>query len=369
MAGLQGFQLQQLISGTAAQKADIKAQLLNEQAGYKMMASSPGVYGANVDAVPGDGRSSREPSFHGEQRLGSDRIQCDRGYRFRDRVRRWDRRDQRAREDPRGSAGADQLQQSRSQAAWAAFSSPSTTNPGALQQAQSMADWMRTAMTVSGGKIGQGQYNEVTAYQAKQLLPYAKSSPAALAQLGVLSQEMGGPGYNPLETQKQNYAAISKAIDGAAGSVQQYNKNVNDATIATAGVSQQALNFGATLKANTYAALSGGASSLPQVAQDRENFLKAFLGNGKVNQSALAPAANNLAKDFASAMINSKDAGAIIPQMLAGKGLSSAQISSITTQVQKDLVILHRHTESPVQKAIASHIGPAGTVNTQAVKR
>ena len=232
-----------------------------------------------------------------------------------------------------------------------------------------MADWMRTAMTVSGGKIGQGQYNEVTAYQAKQLLPYAKSSPAALAQLGVLSQEMGGPGYNPLETQKQNYAAISKAIDGAAGSVQQYNKNVNDATIATAGVSQQALNFGATLKANTYAALSGGASSLPQVATDRENFLKAFLGNGKVNQSALAPAANNLAKDFASAMINSKDAGAIIPQMLAGKGLSSAQISSITTQVQKDLVhISTAITESPVQKAIASHIGPAGTVNTQAVQ-
>ena len=51
MAGLQGSQLQQLISGTAAQKADIKAQLLNEQAGYKMMASSPGVYGANVNAV------------------------------------------------------------------------------------------------------------------------------------------------------------------------------------------------------------------------------------------------------------------------------------------------------------------------------
>ena len=64
-------------------------------------------------------------------------------------------------------------------------------------------------------------------------------------------------------------------------------------------------------------------------------------------------------------MINSKDAGAIIPQMLAGKGLSSAQISSITTQVQKDLT---KAVESPVQQALASKIGPAGTVNTSAVK-
>src|SRR5208282_1653122 len=83
-----------------------------------------------------------------------------------------------------------------SQAAWAAFSSPSTTTPGLLQQAQSTADWARTAMTVSGGKFSQADFNTVVGAQAKQLLGDAKTSPAALSQLGVLSQEMGGAGFN-----------------------------------------------------------------------------------------------------------------------------------------------------------------------------
>ena len=114
-----------------------------------------------------------------------------------------------------------------SQAAWAAFSSPSTTNPGALQQAQSMADWMRTAMTVGRGQDHPGavRYRSI-GYQAKQLLPYAKSSPAALAQLGVLSQEMGGPGYNPLETQKQRITRLYLRLSTPPRDLlSTYNKN------------------------------------------------------------------------------------------------------------------------------------------------
>ena len=368
MAGITASQLQQIASGTPAQKAAIKAQLENAQAGYTMMASSPGVYGANVNAV------QAMKGLSGTQ-LGTVNSA-------------WDQVLQNATAGTAGAAGfAGGLQNFQqlggslkalqeqaavakltpsglstsnaaiakaltgfaspaAQAAWAAYSSPSTTNPGLIQQAGSMGDWMRTAMTVSGGKVGQGDFNQVLGYQAKSLLPYAKSSPAALAQLGVLSQEMGGPAYDPLKTQAQNYKAISKSIDTAAGSAQQYNAAVNKATIATAGVSQQALNFGSTMKQNAYSALAGGSTSLPKIAQDRQSFLDAFPGGGKISPSALADA-KALAKDFASVQASPKDIGAIVPQMLQGKGLTPGTIGAITGKIQQQTITYTSKVEPP----------------------
>ena len=51
MAGLQGSQLQQLITGTTAQKTDIENQLLNAKAGYNAMNLGGGAYGAGVQAI------------------------------------------------------------------------------------------------------------------------------------------------------------------------------------------------------------------------------------------------------------------------------------------------------------------------------
>src|ERR1039457_5053558 len=296
MAGLQGSQLQQLISGSAAQKLNIKNQLLNEQAGYKVMASSPGVYGMNVNAVQAmsglQGTQLSTVNSAWDQILSNATGGTAAATGFSGGIQALADLSLPAAQKAPSAKTVKSIAQAltgftspASQSAWAAYSSPSTTSPGVLQQVGSMTDWLRTAMTVSGGGINQGQFNQASAYEMKQLLPYAKQSPAALAQLGVLSQQMGGPGADPALTQAENYKKISQSIDGAAGSAKQYNSIMNKATIATAGVSQQALQFGSTLKTNVYSALSGGATGLPKVSQDMQSFKAAFTGGGKIDTS------------------------------------------------------------------------------------
>jgi hypothetical protein len=348
MAGLQGSQLQQLISGSAAQKLNIKNQLLNEQAGYKVMASSPGVYGMNVNAVQAmsglQGTQLSTVNSAWDQILSNATGGTAAATGFSGGIQALADLSLPAAQKAPSAKTVKSIAQAltgftspASQSAWAAYSSPSTTSPGVLQQVGSMTDWLRTAMTVSGGGINQGQFNQASAYEMKQLLPYAKQSPAALAQLGVLSQQMGGPGADPALTQAENYKKISQSIDGAAGSAKQYNSIMNKATIATAGVSQQALQFGSTLKTNVYSALSGGATGLPKVSQDMQSFKAAFTGGGKIDTSGFKTAAQSIAADLSSVGASGKDVGAILSQSLQGKGLSGSQITSAIKQVQGDI--------------------------------
>jgi len=216
-----------------------------------------------------------------------------------------------------------------SQQAWSAFSNVSTTNPGLIQQAGSMLDWLRTAQT--SGVLSGAQVAGAGAYQAQQLLPYARQSPAALAQLGILSQEVGGPAYQSGKTQAQNYAAISGAIDKAADSQKKYNATVTQGTIGLSDVSAQAQKFGSTMQEDAYAALAKGSLNLPKMSQDMKDFKAAA---GDVNTSAFHAAAQSLAQDFKSVSASAGDVKAIIGSALSGKGLSASAIKGIVGQVQ-----------------------------------
>jgi hypothetical protein len=385
MAGLQASQLQQLISGTAAQKEDIQNQLLNEQAGYKVMAASPGVYGANVAAVQamkglagsqlttvnsawdqilqnaagGTGAATGFASgLSSLQTLGSSLPTAEAQAEI-------------AKLDPKAAKASISsiakalvgFSSTASQEAWSAFSNASTTSPGLIQQIGSLGDWLRTAQTASPN-IGQGQFNQAVLYEARQALPYAKDSPAALAQLGVITQQAGGPGYSAAETQKQNLAAIGGFIDRNAGSQKQFNAVMNEGSIALANVSAQALNFGATLKENTYSALAGGATGLPQVSEDMARF-KATIDGG-INTSAFKGAARSIASDLAGVSASAGDVGAILNASLSGKGLSTGEIANAIKLVQSDMSALTVPVKpkldasalaAPTQEAIRSIAG------------
>jgi hypothetical protein len=375
MAGIQESQLQQLISGTPAQKAAIQNQLLNEQAGYKAMASSPGTYGANVNAVQAmsglagtklstvnsawdqilqnaaGGTSAATEFSGGIQALADLALPSAKKIPSAETVKGIERAlgvSASQAQSIAASGGTAHSVQSiaqaltgfssqGSQAAWAAFSSPSTSSPGLIQQIGSLTDWLRTAQTVAPNLIGQGQFNQASMYEARQALPYVKDSPAALAQLGVITQQAGGPGYNAAETQKQNLAAIGGFIDKNTGSAKQYNQVMNEATIATADVSAQALNFGATLKENTYAALAGGATGLPQVSADMAKF-KATISGG-IDTSGFKSAAKSIASDLAGVSASAGDVGAILKASLSGRGLSAGEIASAIKLVMADVTI------------------------------
>ena len=331
MAGIQMSQLTGLKPGSKAY-AQIQQQLLGAQRGFQVMQSSPGVYGANVNAVQ---------AMSGLQGTGLAAVNS-----------AWDQVISNATGGTAAATGfaggidatkalgtVKQIAKAltgfaspAAQTAWAAFSSPSSSAPGLIQQAGSTADWLRTAMTVSGGAVNQGDFNSALGYQAKQLLPYAQRSPAATAQLSVLAQQMGYKG--PVD----NYKDLSKFIDQAAGSQAKFNEVMNKGTIATAGVSQQALQFGATMKQNTYAAMAGGATGLPQVSADMQKFKAAFAAyGGKIDTSQFKSAAQSIAGDFAAVGASGKDVSAIISQALSGKGLNASQIAGAIKQISGDM--------------------------------
>ena len=147
-----------------------------------------------------------------------------------------------------------------SQAAWSAFSSTSTTSPGLLQNVESMMDQLRTAQT--SGVLSQGQVAGAGAYEAKQLLPYAKQSPAALAQLGIISQEIGGPAYQAGKSQAQNFAAISGAIDKASDSAKGYTATQNTMAIGMSDISSQAESFSSVLSTDLTNSMAAGVVGL-----------------------------------------------------------------------------------------------------------
>lgn len=220
-----------------------------------------------------------------------------------------------------------------SQEAWAAFSNTSTSSPGLLQQVGSTLDTLRIAQTSS--VLSPGQVAAAGMYQAKQLVPYAKQSPAALAELGVLSQETGGPGYNAKESQAENYKNISKYVDQTAASTKQYNQIMNDQAIGMSNVSQQAQTFGSTMQIDAYGALAEGSVNVPKMTSDMENFKKSLSPTGEAK--SFGSSAQGLAQDFASVKASAGDVKDILGEALSGKGMSTSQISSAIAKVQADI--------------------------------
>jgi len=220
-----------------------------------------------------------------------------------------------------------------SQEAWSAFSNTSTSSPGVLQQVGSMLDTLRIAQTSS--VLSPGQVAAAGMYQAKQLVPYAKQSPAALAELGVLSQETGGPGYVAGESQAKNYKNISQYIDKTAASTKEYNKILNDQAVGMSNVSQQAKTFGSTMQIDAYGALAEGSVNVPKMTSDMENFKKSITSGGEAK--GFSSSAQGLAQDLASVKASAGDVSAILGQALSGKGLSASQIGNVINQVQSDI--------------------------------
>ena len=370
MAGLQGSQLQTLVTAKPGSKAydDIRNQLLNAQAGFKVMAASPGVYGGNVQAVQAmaglQGTKLSSVNTAWDQILSNATTGTGAATGFAGGLQNFQMLggSLQAVQDAAAAAKLDptQVKQSASslakalagfsspaaQQAWAAWSSPSTSSPGLLQQVGTMADWARTAMTVTGGEgFGQSQFNTIIGSMLKQALPNAKGDPAALAQAAVLTQQMGwgttkGPGYDPGKSAAWNYNNMQKFLGAVNTSGGAYNAAMTAGTEVTSGVSTQAMNFGATMQANTYAALAGGATSLPKVAADRQKLMgsvSAVLSGGSINTGAYHAAAASIAADLASVGTSAASAKVIVADMLQGKGLSAGQLGAIVSTVVGDL--------------------------------
>ena len=209
-----------------------------------------------------------------------------------------------------------------SSAAWSTFASASTTTPGLLQQSNSLADWIRTAQT--SGALSGTQAAGMTAYLAKQLLPYGKDSKAALSAVGILGQEAGlNTTYDTGQSLAQNYKNISRAINGAAISQKGFNEGQTQAAISMSSVSKQASGFTQTMKSDVTNALAQGSLNLPKMSNDMEKFSASLKSGGTAyNQSAL----KSIFGDIKSGGGTLADAQAIVSQRMQSAGSSPQAI-------------------------------------------
>ena len=220
-----------------------------------------------------------------------------------------------------------------SQAAWAAFSSTSTSTPGLLQQVNSLQDWLATAQTAGGGAFTQKESTAAGLFEAKSLLPMAQQSPAALAELGVTAQRAGYTG--PLG----NYKDIAQYIDKNAASAKQFNQIMTHGTEVLSNVSQQAQGFGDSMKTNVYDAMEAGSVNTKKVTADMQQ-LSSGISGGKLTPSG-ASALKGVAQDLASVKASAGDVNTILGTVLSGKGMNAAGIKSAIAQVNADMNSIH----------------------------
>ena len=128
----------------------------------------------------------------------------------------------------------------------------------ALQQAQQYLDSLRIAATT--GAVTQKAFGEQIAYTAQQLLPYAKYSAAAAAELGILIQQAGGPALS-------SYKAEKEWIDKNTESTKQFNKQMTDEVIAMSDATKVAESYASTLNTAVAAALQAGTIASAQLTQ------------------------------------------------------------------------------------------------------
>lgn len=123
-------------------------------------------------------------------------------------------------------------------AAWNTFSGPQNS---LVSSTETQLDWLRQAQTM--GALKSGQTTGMSGFLLQQLLPMAKQSPAALAQLSSLGQQFGAPQYDTSKSQLQNYKAMAGWISKIGDNAKQYNKDMTSGTVALSSIPNDAKQF------------------------------------------------------------------------------------------------------------------------------
>jgi hypothetical protein len=208
-----------------------------------------------------------------------------------------------------------------------------------LQTVNSMMDQLRTAQT--SGVLTQAQVAGAGGFEAQQLLPYAKQSPAALAQLGIISQEMGGPAYQATRSQAQNFAALSGFIDKTADSAKQYTATQDTMAVGMSHISSQAASFSSVMSTDLTNSMAAGVVGLEGGNKAMTAFASSISGKN-IDTSALATVVSTLKNAGESA----QSIGLMTTDAAQARGATASQVAQITSAVSQDLGLV-----SPAQMA------------------
>ena len=147
-----------------------------------------------------------------------------------------------------------------------------------ITQANTFTDSLRVA--AAAGVVSQKQYGQAIASVVGQLLPYASSSKAALAELSMIAQEAGGPAYNTTKGLTGNYQDLKNWTDQNAVSSGKFSGLLNTLTEKLTNVSKVAQGFAGTLQSDVLNAMANAGASTTRITQLTDSYTSSLMKNG-----------------------------------------------------------------------------------------
>jgi hypothetical protein len=222
----------------------------------------------------------------------------------------------------------------------------------ALQQAQQYTDSLRIA--AASGAVGQRAFTQQIAYTVGELLPYAKYSSAAAAELSILAQEAGGPATS-------SYKALKEWVDKNTESTKQFNKQTALETGTMSDATKVAESFASTLNSAVAAALQAGTLASANLTGQTQKLDSAWTQAGNHVAGPVVGAFRGLVTSLTQVYGNTKTAIGVADAYMRQQGATAAQVARLNQQIAGTVAWLSRiHSPPPVTITVNGDITGSG---------
>jgi hypothetical protein len=194
----------------------------------------------------------------------------------------------------------------------------------ALQQAGQFTDSLRTAAAY--GAVSQKAFTQQIAYTVQQLLPYARYSQTAAAQLGILVQQAGGPALT-------SFKSLKEWVDKNSESASAFNKQMAGETVQLSDVSQAASEFASTLNSQVASALDSAKISTSGLTQAAQRLNQAYTQTHGTVSGPVVSSFAQLVTSLDRVYGNTQTATGIANAYARSLGLTSAQVKILDYDV------------------------------------
>ena len=188
----------------------------------------------------------------------------------------------------------------------------------------------------------------------QQLLPYAKYSAAAAAELSVLAQQAGGPATS-------SYKTLKEWVDKNTESTKQFNKQTALEEGAITDATKVAESFASTLDSSVAAALQTATISSAQLTQKAEDLNTAWSQAHNTVAGPVVGAFRQLVESLTQVYGNTKTAIGVADAYMRQQGATAGQVANLNRQIASTVAWLSRiHSPPPVTITVNGQITASG---------
>lgn len=214
----------------------------------------------------------------------------------------------------------------------------------AVTQAGQVTDWLRTAAAAGG--VTAAQYGESIKGVVAELLPYAKESRTATAELDALAQQAGGPTTT-------SYQTLAAWVGNTKEDQKELNSTVQQATQFMSNLGAVAANLSDTMNSEVDSAIATGATNFQGIAKAAQSFASE-LRNGTIDSTPFNKSLVNMVGQLKAAGEPITDITKVLDIMATRAGYSAAQIKLLNAEID------HIHSTKATIQVVTQAIGGVG---------